>query len=150
MEKLLNHRPPRIAALLALFTVVIYYASPANTVLYIPYKFIGSTTVICGLTIMIWAWLQFKKSETNVCPTAETTSLITGGAYRICRNPMYLGILLILTGIAFFIGVMQALFAPTAFLLIMDKVFIPYEEDKLVKGFGEKYTEYVKSTRRWI
>ena len=51
---------------------------------------------------MMWAWFQFQKAETAVYPTAETATLVTNGAYRICRNPMYLGMLLIVIGIAFF------------------------------------------------
>ncbi len=150
MEKLLTYRPPRIAALLMLFTVTLYYFSPTETILYIPYKLIGSISIINGFTIMMWAWFQFQKAETAVCPTDETAALVTNGAYRICRNPMYLGMLFMLIGIAFFMGAVQAFFAPTAFFIIMDKVFIPYEEEKLQKGFGDRYAGYMKRTRRWL
>jgi protein-S-isoprenylcysteine O-methyltransferase Ste14 len=98
----------------------------------------------------MWAWFQFQKSKTAVCPTSETATIVTNGAYRICRNPMYLGMLLMLTGISFFMGAVQAFFAPAAFFIIMDKVFIPYEEEKLLKGFENSYAEYIKRTRRWL
>ena len=63
---------------------------------------------------------------------------------------MYLGILTILLGASFLMGTIQSMLTPAAFFLIIDKVFIPYEEDKLTTQFGEGYTEYVESVRRWI
>jgi protein-S-isoprenylcysteine O-methyltransferase Ste14 len=150
MEKLLKYRPPRIAAFLMVFSAALWNFSPAETVLYIPYKLIGSISIISGFTIMMWAWFQFQKAKTAVCPTAKTTTIVVNGAYRICRNPMYLGMLFMLTGIAFFMDAVQSFFAPAAFVIIMDKVFIPYEEEKLLQEFGSLYVEYMKRTRRWL
>ena len=150
MEKLLKYRPPRIAALLTTISVIFWYSSPTDTLLYIPYKLIGSISITGGFTLMIWAWLQFRTSKTAVCPTAETSSIIVNGAYRICRNPMYLGMLLMLTSIALFMGTVEAFFAPAAFFIIMDKVFIPFEEKKLLNGFGNHYADYMRQTRRWM
>jgi protein-S-isoprenylcysteine O-methyltransferase Ste14 len=150
MEKLLKYRTPRIAALLMVITVAIWSFSPPETVLYIPYKLIGSIGIISGFTIMMWAWFQFQKTKTAVCPTSKTTTIVTNGAFRICRNPLYLGMLSMLTGIAFLMGGVQAFFAPAAFFIIMDKVFIPYEEEKLLQRFGNVYAEYIKRTRRWL
>ena len=150
MEKLLKFKPPGIAALLMVITVTIWRFSPTETVLYIPYKLIGSIGIISGFAIMMWAWFQFQKANTAVCPTAKTATIVIDGAYRVCRNPMYLGMLFMLTGIAFFMGSAQAFFAPAAFFIIMDKVFIPYEEEKLLKGFENHYAEYMKRTRRWL
>jgi protein-S-isoprenylcysteine O-methyltransferase Ste14 len=150
MEKLLKYRPPRIAALLMVVTAATWSLTPSETILYIPYKLIGSIGIISGFTIMMWAWFQFQKTKTAVCPTSKTTTIVTNGAFRICRNPMYLGMLSMLTGIAFLMGDVQAFFAPAAFFIIMDKVFIPYEEEKLLQGFGKVYAEYIKRTRRWL
>ena len=63
---------------------------------------------------------------------------------------MYLGMLLMLAGAAFFMGTIPSIFAPVAFFLIMDKFFIPYEEEKLHKGFCAEYSDYMETTRRWI
>jgi protein-S-isoprenylcysteine O-methyltransferase Ste14 len=150
MEHLLKYRPPRIAALLMVAAAALWHASPAGTILYIPYKWIGGVLFIGGFTIMMRAWYQFQKAETAIHPTAETTKILSGGVYRICRNPMYLGMLLMLTGMAFFMGDVVAFFAPAAFFLIIDKVFIPYEEEKLRRGFGDHYAAYLKRKRRWL
>lgn len=150
MEKLLKYKPPRIAAFLAAINVAIWYLSPAGTLLYLPYKLLGTIGLASGFTLLMWAWFQFQKAGTAVCPTGKTTFIVRDGAYRICRNPMYLGILLILSGIAFLMGNVQAFFAPAAFFIIMDKVFIPYEEEKLLQEFGYHYAEYKRQTRRWL
>jgi len=55
-----------------------------------------------------------------------------------------------LAGASFLMGTIPSMLAPIAFFLIIDKVFIPYEEDKLLNQFGEGYAEYVGSVRRWI
>ena len=150
MNNFLAYRPPRIAAFLVLVTLPLWYFSPAGTILYIPYQLIGTICIASGFVITMGAWLQFKKAQTAICPTADTSSLVTNGAYRICRNPMYLGMLLILGGIAFFMGAAQSFFAPAAFFIVMDKEFIPYEEEKLKKGFGDRFAGYMKQTRRWL
>ncbi len=150
MKKLLNYRPPRIAMTLLAVSIGLWYFSPPLTILYMPYKLIGAISIIFGFTVMIWAWLQFKKTKTAICPTAKSSLIVTNGLYRYTRNPMYLGMLTILLGASFLMGAMQSMLAPAAFFLIIDKVFIPYEEDKLTTQFGEGYTEYVESVRRWI
>ena len=63
---------------------------------------------------------------------------------------MYLGMLLMLLGAAFFMGTISAMLAPAVFFLIIDKVFIPYEEEDLLSSFGDEYNEYIARTRRWL
>jgi protein-S-isoprenylcysteine O-methyltransferase Ste14 len=115
-----------------------------------PYKLVASVSIVLGFSGMIIAWLQFKKSEAAICPTAETSLIITNGLYRYSRNPMYLGMFLILLGTSFIMGTLPSMVAPAVFFLIIDKVFIPYEEDKLLTSFGDSYKVYMKTTRRWL
>ena len=87
---------------------------------------------------------------TAICPTAETTALITDDVYRLTRNPMYLGIVLMLLGIALATGSLPCYLASLAFFLIIDVVFCPYEERKLEQAFGSDYARYVGAVRRWL
>ncbi len=150
MERILNMRPPRIAMGLLGISAVLGIFSPHNTVLYLPYKLVGSISLSTGFIFMMWAWLQFKRANTAICPTADTSILIKSGMYRYSRNPMYLGLLLILMGAAFFTGSITAFLSPVAFFIIIDKVFIPFEEVKLTDSYGTHYSDYLKRTRRWI
>jgi protein-S-isoprenylcysteine O-methyltransferase Ste14 len=143
-------RPPRIAMGLLFLTMGLWHFSPQNTVLHLHYKLIGSICIIGGFVVMMWGWLLFRKVKTAICPTGIPSALVAAGVFKISRNPMYLGMLMMLMGSAFLMGTIPSLFAPIAFFLIIDKVFIPYEEKKLVEVFGEDYSDYAKKTRRWI
>jgi len=50
----------------------------------------------------------------------------------------------------FFMGDVQAFWAPVIFYIIMDKVFIPHEEEKLLSSFGNRYAQYRNQKRRWL
>jgi protein-S-isoprenylcysteine O-methyltransferase Ste14 len=63
---------------------------------------------------------------------------------------MYLGIVVILLGIALWFGSWPMLVAPVGFFVFMSLVFIPYEERMLHDIFGEAYTSYARRVRRWI
>jgi protein-S-isoprenylcysteine O-methyltransferase Ste14 len=115
-----------------------------------PYKLVAGVCIILGFAGLILAWLQFKKSDTAVRPTAETSRIIMNGMYRYSRNPMYLGMFLILLGASFIMGTLPSMVAPAVFFLIIDKFFIPYEEEKLLLSFGDSYNEYMMATRRWL
>ena len=150
MNKLLTYRPPRIAIFLLMISLGLWYFSPPNTLLYMPYKLVASICIIAGFAGMILAWLQFKRYDAAVCPIAETSRIIMNGMYRYSRNPMYLGMFLILLGASFIMGTLPSMVAPAVFFLIIDKFFIPYEEEKLLLSFGDSYNEYMMGTRRWL
>jgi protein-S-isoprenylcysteine O-methyltransferase Ste14 len=150
MSKLLSFRPPRIAIALMTISIGLWFFSPPQTLLHIPYKWIAGAGIIFGFTIMTWAWLQFRKSDTAVCPTAKSSLIVKHGVYKYSRNPMYLGMLIMLTGSSLLMGTIPAMFAPIGFFIIIDKVFVPYEEEKLQTFFGDVYSTYIAQTRRWI
>jgi protein-S-isoprenylcysteine O-methyltransferase Ste14 len=58
--------------------------------------------------------------------------------------------LFMLTGASFLMGTMPSMFAPIGFFIIIDKVFVPYEEKKLLSAFGDAYSKYQMVTRRWL
>jgi protein-S-isoprenylcysteine O-methyltransferase Ste14 len=55
-----------------------------------------------------------------------------------------------LTGASLLMGTIPSMFAPIGFFIIADKVFIPYEEEKLLNFFGEVYSKYQMVTRKWL
>jgi protein-S-isoprenylcysteine O-methyltransferase Ste14 len=150
MSKLLSYRPPRIAIVLMTISIGLWFFSPPGTLLYIPYKWIAGVSIVFGFTVMTWAWLQFRKSDTAVCPASITSRIVTNGAYRYSQNPMYLGMLIMLTGGSLLMGTIPSMFAPIAFFIIIDRVFIPYEEEKLLSDFGDVYSKYQMAARRWF
>ena len=94
--------------------------------------------------------MQFKTVNTPVIPTDEPTALVLSGPFTFTRNPMYLGMVLILTGIAVWKASWPMFIAPPAFFLIINSFFLPYEERKMERIFGKQYLDYKKQVRPWI
>ena len=107
-------------------------------------------TGITGLVVMMLAWWQFKEDKIAICPTEATDHLITDGVYRMTRNPMYLGMIMILVGIAAFFGTWPFYVAAVVYFAIINGAFCPYEEAKLTSAFGQEYLNFKARTRRWI
>jgi len=88
--------------------------------------------------------------KTTVMPTKAPDKLVTEGIYRLIRNPMYLGMLLILSGFPLIIDTIIGFVCPVIFFSLMDRIVIPREEKVVESVFGETYREYKSKTRRWI
>jgi len=115
-----------------------------------PYHYGGVLIFIIGAVLTIWTDQLFKKYKTTVKPGQESKKLIITGPYKYSRNPMYLGMLLILLGVSCFLGSAISFLSPLAFYLIMNFKFIPLEEKMLQQKFGQQFTEYKKQTRTWL
>lgn len=149
-QRMLRYRPPRIAMFL-LMTASLLQLATASTLPATPGSaFGGAVAGLLGLAIMLRAWWLFRTHETAICPTSQTTILITKDVYRLTRNPMYLGIVLMLLGIALGIGGLPYYVAALAFFVVINHVFCPYEEDKLRRDFGSCFEDYEKRVRRWL
>ena len=114
------------------------------------YPILGAAISICGFAIMMWGWWLFQKRNIAICPTAHTGKLIFDGPYRFSRNPMYLGIVMIFLGVAVFMGTPPFFLGAAIYFVILNSVFIPFEEQKLVSAFGSEYLEYKRRVRRWL
>ena len=110
----------------------------------------GGPSLALGFGMMIWARSLFHKAGTAVHPFEESKLLVQVGPYRRTRNPMYLGMTLILLGISFFAGSPPVFLTPLAFFLTLGRIFVPYEEKKMEAAFGETYRGYKRRVRRWI
>ena len=108
---------------------------------------------LLGLTACVAALRPFRRAGTTVDPTRpeRATTLVTSGIYRWSRNPMYLGMLLLLAGWTLHLGSLVALLVvPACFLLYLDRFQVVAEERALATAFGEDYAAYARRVRRWI
>jgi len=110
----------------------------------------GGAILLAGLVLLICAGGLFKRAETGLIPFSPVTTLVTAGVYRISRNPMYLGMALVLLGCAVTVGVVSALLVPLLFMLIITVRYILPEEALLQGQFGESYRAYCAQVRRWL
>ena len=92
----------------------------------------------------------FKRVGTTVKPYQESSSLVTSGVFQISRNPMYLGMVLTLLGIAVLLRSLTPLFVIIPFAILIDRTYIRVEEQMLAEKFGAKWQAYKIKTRRWL
>ena len=113
-------------------------------------EFAGGALIVVGLLLLVVAGGLFRRAGTDLIPFRNVSALVTNGVYRITRNPMYLGMALILLGCAITVGSTLALGVPVAFATIIELRFIRPEEAMLRERFPGQYPEYCRRVRRWI
>ena len=146
--------PPIVAIVTALLIWVIAMVDPIGLFnLPIGMQVWGSVMIaLTGIATMLTGVFAFRKSETTINPLKpeQASSLVLTGIYQKTRNPMYLGMLLILSAWAIFLGSTIAFMWLPLFVLFMTKFQILPEEMALQKLFGQAYSDYLLSVRRWI
>ncbi len=148
--RILRFKPPRIALSLLAGAILLHIIAP-NTWPSLPSSApAGGFFAMLGLGIMLRAWWLFRTRDTAICPTAETRVLITDDVYRLTRNPMYLGIVMLLAGVAVAVGSPPYYIAAVTFFVIVDFAFCPFEEAKLHEDFGVAFDRYCYRVRRWL
>jgi len=148
--RMLTYKPPRIAMLLLALATLSQFVLPTIWAKLPSLLIAGAAFSALGFGIMIRAWWLFQQHETAICPTAETTSIIVGDIYKLTRNPMYLGMIMILIGIALLVGSWPYYFVAIVYAVILNHVFCPYEERKLLAQYGIEYADYTVRVRRWV
>jgi len=108
--------------------------------------------VIVGLSCALPSFRLFARNKTTISPftPSETSVLITEGMYRYSRNPMYLGLLLLIIAATIWFGTWFGIVISLIFILLINILQIIPEEEALLQIFGEEYLEYKKKVRRWI
>ncbi len=108
--------------------------------------------ILAGLMVLLISVRPFARAGTTVNPIEpeKAGQLVTSGLYRFTRNPMYLGILLVLLGAALAIQNIAALSGPLFFLISMTLLQIMPEERVLEQNFGDAFAAYRQQTRRWL
>ncbi|WP_296175527.1 methyltransferase family protein [Psychrobacter sp. UBA2769] len=107
---------------------------------------------VIGMSLGVMGVTQFRKAQTTPNPQAleKVSSLVTSGIYRYSRNPMYLGLVLILLGWAFYLSHFLAFVLLPVFILYMTRFQIQPEEQMMARKFGKTYQAYLNKVRRWI
>lgn len=105
-----------------------------------------------GIAIGVAGVQAFRAASTTVDPRypEKSSMVVRTGIYRRSRNPMYFGLLLILSGWALFLAHAPALAGLPIFVLYMNRFQIRPEERAMLAGFGDAYRDYLLSVRRWI
>jgi protein-S-isoprenylcysteine O-methyltransferase Ste14 len=142
--------PPTYLLMSIIVMIALHFLFPVATLIASPWTIFGIVPIGLGVTLNLVADRMFRQAKTTVKPLAESTVLVTGGVFRFSRNPMYVGFVLILGGIAVVMGSLTPFLAPLLFVCLMNRLFISPEERMLEAKFGQTYRDYKKQVRRWI
>jgi protein-S-isoprenylcysteine O-methyltransferase Ste14 len=111
---------------------------------------LGNALFWGGLAIMAVAALSFLRARSTIVPHETPAKLITGGLYRLSRNPIYLADLMLLGGLALVWGSVAGLVLVPVLGRILTRRFIEPEEARLRAAFGPEAEAFFQRTRRWI
>ncbi len=141
--------PTYFLASLALMAALAF-ALPIASLLAWPWRAFGVVPIAAGVWLNLAADRAFKERGTTVKPFEQSSALVTDGAFRLTRNPMYLGMVVILIGVALIFVALTPFLVAAGFAAIMETRFIPVEERMLAETFGDEWTAYRDRTRRWL
>ena len=140
--------PPPILTIIILSIIYLFDVNEYN----LNTDIISIVILFIGIIFIISAVIQFVDRKTTVNPTKphKTTTLVITGTYKITRNPMYLGMLLIIISYAFYKTSIISLILIPFFIFYINKFQIEPEEFEMRKKFGKEYEDYCKKVDRWI
>ena len=114
-------------------------------------QYLAVIGVAAGATILIWCISDFARvGRGTLSPVDPPSTLVVRGLYRYVRNPMYVGVLLLLLGEAALFQSRALLIYTGIWFLFVNLFVILYEEPTLRGKFGDSYDQYRRSVRRWI
>ena len=142
--------PPVIALVLIAIGVVLGAFWPVE-IIPAPWQYVAGGPIIAAAVLLVMsAFRLFQRAKTPV-PTYRTpTALVTGGVYRLTRNPIYLAMVLLIIGLAVTLDNVWLLALAAIFQQIIRWGVIAREEPFLEAKFGEDYRAFKQRTRRWI
>ena len=142
--------PPLIylAGLVAAFVLNAFV--PWRLAVPLPARWAGATLMLGAVALAVIARTSFERAHTNVNPMEPATTLVTSGVFRWSRNPMYVGMTALVTGLALATRIAWILIALVLVLAIMHWGVVLREERYLARTFGADYEGYRSRVRRYL
>lgn len=117
-----------------------------------PLTWLGWPLIALGVILDLAAFTVFLRHRTTINPVhpARATSVVTSGPYRFSRNPMYLGLVLVLCGLSWLRGAPAGWVLVAVFIFTISEMQIKQEERALTSKFGQAYLDYAGRVPRWL
>ncbi|MFY9317283.1 MAG: isoprenylcysteine carboxylmethyltransferase family protein [Burkholderiales bacterium] len=112
----------------------------------------GGLIALAGGIVDVISVLTFWRARTTVNPLRpeKASAIVSAGIFGITRNPMYVGLLIVLAGWFIYLGAVSAIAGPIAFVLYIQRFQIIPEERALAAKFGDEYRAYMAKVPRWL
>lgn len=142
--------PPGYLNIFLVLAIVLHFIFPIKKIVSPSYSFVGFILIVLGVILNIWSGNTLRRSNTTIDFTGTPSRLVTDGPFRFSRNPIYLSGVSLSLGVTIALGSLIMLIFSTVLFVILNRFYIPFEENRLADEFGRKYHEYKRSVRRWI
>ena len=142
--------PPIWFLLSIMLMIGLHFWLPIKQLFFPPLTYLGTVAIAIGIIIVLFCDNLFRQKNTTIKPFQESSYLVRESIFNYSRNPIYLGMITVLTGLWILLGSLTPLFIIPIFTWLIQEVFIKQEERMLEDKFGEEYREYKTSVRRWI
>jgi protein-S-isoprenylcysteine O-methyltransferase Ste14 len=144
--------PPAVALIIAAMMWHLSAYEPALSLLAEMSEILILFLVIVGVSFDVCGLLAFRQLKTTINPMSpnKTSALVTGGIYRLSRNPMYVGLFLFLMAWAIQLSMLWPFIGPILFVIYITRFQITPEERVMESKFGDEYSIYKNKVRRWL
>lgn len=149
----LEHKipPPVVAVLVAAAMWGVSSLQPSLPLAPAVRQFAAAALAIVGVAFDLLGLFAFRHSKTTINPLepSKAATPVTGGVYRVTRNPMYVGLALLLSAWAVHLSMLWPFLGPVLFVRYITRFQIAPEERVMRRKFGKAYAAYAARVRRW-
>lgn len=142
--------PPVWMVLAVLLQLALHRWAPGPQLVPPALRDLGLLPGFAGVGLIFWCLTLFVRRRTPIKPFTESTALIREGPYRVSRNPIYLGLALVLCASAAGLGSTTPWLPVAGFVALIQQRFVRREEDLLRARFGAEYEAFCGQVRRWL
>ncbi|MCP3991799.1 MAG: isoprenylcysteine carboxylmethyltransferase family protein [Actinomycetia bacterium] len=142
--------PPKLVLILLIVMVPLGLVAPVLEIPPGPWRLVGLVPALIGAVLTLKGGALFARADTNIKTFDDPDVLVSTGLFRRTRNPMYLGFILLLVGVALLVGGLTAWVGPVGFFVAADRWYIPFEEKRMIETFGTEYDGYRSRVPRWV
>jgi len=144
-------RPPLMWALAAVIGIALGWLAPWSFMpAALPAIWLGAALIVLAVALFVWAIMTMTRGGSNVPTSRPTTTIVDAGPYGFTRNPIYVGMMLSLVGLAVAFDSIWSLITSIFFFLVIRFGVVAREEAYLDRKFGDVYRGYRARVRRWL
>ena len=138
--------PQRHMAYVPIFAVALFVTWEQSGIIWLNWM-LGAALAVLGGAIRLWSLVYCGRRQSAL---GKLKQLITGGPYRLVRNPMYVGNIFMGCAFVAMCGLLWFIPVSFVFLILWYTMIIRFEEKAVAEEFGEPYLEYRKRSARWL
>lgn len=145
--------PPALGLLMMLGVFAAHFIRPFTILFPYPLNYLALIPISLGVVLTVLADREFRRKgvvNENGQYLDNADILVTSGVYGMTRNPAYLGLVLIIAGLAIWVGSLSPWIVVILFVFLLRRTYIASEERRMSAQFGDRYQQYCRLVPRWF